>query len=116
MSRAGALALVVGLAVAIAAPTLRRRLIRSWPALPAAAVGFAGLAPSLPVTSTPQPLLAVAGLLGAAVVLGLAERRPRLTVAAVLGATAATLLLVPPAALGTVGDTRLTAASPDAPT
>jgi hypothetical protein len=51
MSRAGALALAVGLAVAATAPVLRHRMADSWPALPAAAIGFAGLLPSLPETA-----------------------------------------------------------------
>ena len=99
MSRAGALALVVGLAVASAAPILRRRLAGNWPALPAAAVAFAGLLPALPETAGPNRHLALAGLLGGAAVLVLAERRPRLTVAASASASVLTALSAPAATL-----------------
>jgi hypothetical protein len=112
MSRAGALALAVGLATAATAPVLRRRMADSWPTLPAAAVGFGGLVPSLPETADPNPALALAGLAGAAAVLVLAERRPRCTVAAVVGGLALVALLAP-AALTAIGDARLTAASPE---
>ena len=66
-----------------AAPTLRRRLAGNWPALPAAAIAFAGLLPSLPETSAPNPLPALAGLLGGVGLLVLADRRPQLTAPAI---------------------------------
>jgi O-antigen ligase len=84
----------------------------SWPALPAAAIGFAGLLPSLPKTADPNPALALAGVAGAAAVLVLAERRPRCTMAAVAGGLALAALLLP-AALTAIGDARLSAASPE---
>jgi hypothetical protein len=112
MSRAGGLALGVGLAVAATAPVLRRRLARSWSALPTAAVGFGGLLPSLPEASTPNPLLALAGLAAAAAVPVLADRAPRCTAAAVAGGLVLAVLLVPTAPAA-IGDARLTAASPE---
>jgi hypothetical protein len=113
MSRAGAAALVVGLVVAAGAPTLRRRLAGNWPALPAAAAGFAGLLPSLPEPSTPDPLSALAGLVGGVVLLVCADRRPRLTAPVICAGLALCLLLAPTATLSALGDTRLTTASPE---
>lgn len=122
MSRAGATSLLLGLAVAALAPDLRRRLVASWPALPAAGLGFAGLLPSFPdpvptpgavSTLTGQHLpVAVAGLAAGVAVLVVADRRPRWTWP-VLAAGAAAGLLVAPRALATVADGRLTAASPE---
>ena len=99
--------------MAATAPTLRRRLTGNWPALPAAAAGFAGLLPSLPEPSIPNPLPALAGLLGGVVLLVLADRRPRLTAPAIGAGLALTLLLAPTATLSALGDTRLSTASPE---
>jgi O-antigen ligase len=60
LSRAGALALLVGLAVLVLMWIVLRALL---PPLAGAAVAFVGLLPSLPVTSQPRPGLAVAGFL-----------------------------------------------------
>jgi hypothetical protein len=67
MSRAGLVALVIGLAVAAALPGRRPRLTRRplaalWPAVPGAAIAAAGLLPGLAEESVPHPLVAVAAL------------------------------------------------------
>jgi hypothetical protein len=111
MSRGGALALAVGLAVLACTREGRARLRSLAPAPFAAGLGFLGLLPSLPEGSAPQPLLALAGLTaGAALLL---RGNPRL---AAIGATpllAVTGLVVgplggaPTTAVEAIADTRL---------
>lgn len=111
MSRAGLLGL--GVAMVVLLVTARRRVLPFARVLPAVAVAFVGLLPSFPVGGTPQPLLALAGVVGGAVVLVVRGRY--IALAAVV---AAGFLLVLPAGRGLVGhaadgiaSTRLTATS-----
>lgn len=111
MSRAGLLGLAVATVVLLALD--RRRVLPYLRVLPAVAVAFVGLLPSLPVGGAPQPLLALTGVVGGALVLVVRGRY--IALAAVV---AAGLLLVLPAGRGLVGhategiaSTRLTATS-----
>jgi hypothetical protein len=64
MSRAGLLALALGLLVAVVlcTPAVRRRIAALWPAAPGAAIAAAGLVPGLTAESTPHPIVAVVAL------------------------------------------------------
>ena len=75
MSRAGLLGLAVGLVVAATAPVLRRRLAAVLVGAARGGRGVRRAAAGLPERPTPNPLLGLAGLAGAAAVLVLAERR-----------------------------------------
>lgn len=108
LSRAGLMALLVGVAVLAAASPRRRDLLDWWPAPPAAVVAFAGLVPSLPAAAPPRPFLAVAGLAGGLAVVVACRRRPALAAGATLAAAA---LAAASAAWPTLVATRLTAAS-----
>lgn len=115
MSRAGLLGLAV--AVAVVLVLARARLRPYLLVLPAVAVAFVGLLPSLRVGGAPQPLLALAGVAGGVVVL-LVRGRHIALVSALVTVAAAALLLVLPAGPGLVGhaadgiaSTRLTATS-----
>lgn len=109
MSRAGLLGLgVAGVVVLVLA---RDRLRPHLRVLPAVAVAFAGLLPSLPVGSAPQPLLALTGVAAGTVVL-LVRRRAVLPVLMLL--TVVVLLVAPGVAgraAGGIAATRLTAES-----
>ncbi len=113
MSRAGALALVVALAVYVALGR-DEPLRRHAPVLPAVTVAAAGLLPSLPAGAPPHPLPAIAAAAAGGAVLVLAQHvRARHLVAAAAAAVALLLLALPavPEALRGIGATRLTAAS-----
>ncbi len=111
MSRAGLLGLAVATIVLLV--LARDRLRPHLRVLPAVAVAFVGLLPSLPVGSAPQPVLALAGVAGGVAVLLVRGR-----LIALVAVVAAALLLVLPAGRGLVGHaadgiatTRLTAES-----
>jgi hypothetical protein len=119
MSRGGALGLAVGTAVLLTSRAGRAAL-RDLAAVPiATAVGLAGLLPSLPEGSAPQPLLAAAGLAAAGAVL--LRGRARLPALGGAVALAGTGLLTGPwggtspagDAVGAIADTRLTSSSAD---
>lgn len=77
MSRAGALALGVALVALVVLTSDRSRLWAALPAVPAAAVTGAGLLPSAPIGSVPQPLIAlICAVVGAAVLVVLPRMRP----------------------------------------
>jgi hypothetical protein len=118
MSRAGLLALALGVLVAAVSATSRRGLARLWPAVPGAVVAAAGLVPGLAEESAPHPLVAVAALaagLGLAVLVpprsatpGTARRVSAVAVGPTLGSAmrpTAVAALVPhrPAAIGIGG-------------
>ncbi|MHA6792030.1 O-antigen ligase family protein [Pseudonocardia bannensis] len=84
MSRAGVLGLAVGTLAHVTTRSGRARLARLWPVLPAVAVAFAGLLPSLPAESDADPILALAGLAGGIALLAM-HRHPRLLGLAVTG-------------------------------
>jgi hypothetical protein len=113
MSRAGALGLLVAVAVHLALARDPSRLRRHAAVLPAVAVASAGLLPSLPVGSPPHPLLALAGVAaGFGVVV--AARHVRLRHLVVVAVGAVVLLLAVPAvadAMRGIVTTRLTTAS-----
>ena len=114
MSRAGVLALLAGLVVHAATSPDRSRLLRSWPVLPAVATAFAGLLPSLPDGSVPQPFLALGALCGGvALILVSRHRRARRVVVPALALGLAGVLLSPSAAasLGGIAATRLSGVS-----
>jgi O-antigen ligase len=67
LSRAGLIALVVGLVVLVALTGIRTTLRAAAAPLLGALVAIAALAPSFPASDQPRPWLAVAGLLGGAV-------------------------------------------------
>jgi hypothetical protein len=112
MSRGGALALAVGLAVLACSRAGRARLRTLLPVPVAAGLGFLGLLPSLPEGSAPQPLLALAGLAaGAALLL---RGTPRLVAIAATPLLAMTGLVLGPlggapttTAVAAIADTRL---------
>ena len=68
LSRAGFIALAAGLVVLCALAGVAATIRRAAPSVLGAAVAVAALAPSFPVEAAPRPLLAVAGLLGGAVI------------------------------------------------
>ncbi len=113
-SRAGLLALVVGLVVLTAARG-RGLLLRLVPMGLGAAVAFVGLVPSLPTDAPARPVPAVLALVaGAVVVAGLSGGSRRLAVAAAPALIAAVALA--PVVAGAVGGrdgARLQAASSD---
>lgn len=113
LSRGGALALAVGLAVLACSRSGRARLRTLAPVPFAAGLGFLGLLPSLPEGSAPQPLLAAAGLTaGAALLL---RGTPRLAATGATPILAMTGLVVGPlggttpvdTAVAAIADTRL---------
>lgn len=117
MSRAGALGLVVAAVVCAFLVRDVARWRRFMPVLPAVAVAFVGLLPSLPVGGAAQPLPALAGLVVGAAVLVVGGRL-RLRHLALVAVLAVALLLVLPTGRGLVGHaaagiatTRLTATS-----
>ncbi len=108
MSRAGLLALAVGVLVLVASAPHRARLgaLRRVP--PAVAAAAAGLLPALPETAGPQPLPALLGL-GAGLAVLVLDRRAAAVALAVGLATVA--LVVPADALAGIASTRLSATS-----
>jgi hypothetical protein len=107
MSRAGLLALAVGLAVCACSAPQRARMATLWPGLAAGVVAAAGLLPALPADAPAQPLPALLGVAAGATALVL-PRQPRV----LLGVAAcAAVLLAPVAALHGIADTRITSAS-----
>ena len=119
LSRGGALALAVGAAVLATLLGPGRTLRTAGPPTLGAVVALAGLAPSMPASSPPQPALAAAALavgLGAAV--GASRLRSRqLALALAVAVVVACAVLVVGGrggdAAGTGASTRLTIASPD---
>jgi hypothetical protein len=113
MSRAGALGLAAAGAALLVLGRDTTRLRPYLPTLPAVAVAFVGLLPSLPVAAQPRPVLAAAGVAAGIAVLVLGARVRPAHVVAVAVAAAGLLLLVPAAADATHGiaRTRLTATS-----
>lgn len=116
MSRAGALGLLIALAVYVALTPDRPRLRATWPAVPAAVIAAVGLLPSVPDGAGPRPLLALTGAVAGVAVLAVAPRvRPRhLAVPVVLLTGLLAVAVVLPstrAAAGEVAATRLSATS-----
>ncbi|PWK91722.1 O-antigen ligase-like membrane protein [Lentzea atacamensis] len=68
MSRAGVIALVAGLLVLCVSQRPKKTVMAAAPPLLGAVVAVAALLPSMRVADEPQPLLAVAGLIGGALV------------------------------------------------
>ena len=95
LSRAGIIALVVGLGVLAVLAGVRATLGRAAPLVLGAALAVGALAPSFPTTAQPRPLLALAGLVvGGAVAIGLLRLRRRIRVL-VLVALAALIAAAP---------------------
>lgn len=117
MSRAGALSLVVGLAVMAALTGLRPALRALMPALSGAVVALVGLAPSMSIASGPRPSLAIAALVagvGLAVALNRASALVLATVAVVVLFAATMAAIGPFAGHGrSITDARLTPDSSD---
>jgi O-antigen ligase len=118
LSRGGVLALAVGGAVLATLFGLGRTLRAAGPPTLGAVVTLVGLAPSMPASSPPRPVLAAAALMvGAAVAVGASHLHTRLLV---LGLALVVLAACAVLAVGGRGDaaapgasTRLTIASPD---
>jgi O-Antigen ligase len=118
LSRGGAIALLVGLVAlaALAGVRATARLVAA-PVL-GAALAVAALAPSFPVTSRAQPVLAVGGLVaGLLIALGVPRLPGRIRLAALLALTAgalagAALMAGTGRGLGVLTDSRATLASP----
>lgn len=108
MSRAGLLALAVGVLVLVASAPHRARLRALRRVPPAVAAAAAGLLPALPGTAGPQPLPALLGLGAGLAVLVLDRRAAALALAVGLAAVA---LVVPASALAGIATTRLSATS-----
>ena len=118
LSRAGLLALAVGLVILTTRYGVRRTVAATWPAFAGAAVAFAGLLPTVPAAAPARPALAVTALAAGLV---LAAAGPRLPARqAVAGGLAAVVLAVAfgagapvAAAAHHVAGERGTLASPD---
>jgi O-antigen ligase len=118
LSRGGVLALAVGGAVLATLFGLGRTLRAAGPPTLGAVVTLVGLAPSMPASSPPRPVLAAAALMvGVAVAVGASHLHTRLLV---LGLALVVLAACAVLAVGGRGDaaapgasTRLTIASPD---
>ncbi len=108
MSRAGLLALAVGVLVLVASAPHRARLRALRRVPPAVAAAAAGLLPALPGTAGPQPLPALLGLGAGLAVLVLDRRAAALALAVGLATVA---LVVPASALAGIASTRLSATS-----
>jgi O-antigen ligase len=119
LSRGGVLALAVGAAVLATLFGLGRTLRAAGPPTLGAVVTLVGLAPSVPASSPPRPVLAAAALMvGVAVAVGASRLRSRvlaLTLAAAVLAAGAGLAVGGRGgdAAATGASTRLTIASPD---
>jgi O-antigen ligase len=118
LSRGGALALAVGAAVLATRLSPGRTLRVAGPPTLGAVVALAGLAPSMPASSPPRPVLAAAALVvGVGMAVGAAHLPSRLLVlilaAAVLAAGAVLAVGGRDTNAATVASTRLTIASPD---
>jgi O-antigen ligase len=119
LSRGGALALAVATAVLATLLGPGRTLWAVGPPTLGAVVALAGLAPSMPASSSPRPTLATAALVaGVTVAVGASHLRSRqLALALAVAVVAACVVLVVGGrggdAAGTGASTRLTIASPD---
>jgi O-antigen ligase len=119
LSRGGVLALAVGAAVLATLLGPGRTLRAAGPPTLGAVVALVGLAPSVPASSPPRPVLAAAALMvGVAVAVGASRLRSRLlalTLAAAVLAAGAGLAVGGRGgdAAATGASTRLTIASPD---
>lgn len=122
MSRGAVLALAVGLAVLLTTAAGRRSVRGLLPVLPAAALPWVALLPSLSDGAEARPLLALAGLVAGAAVLLAADRQRRAATGTTLGAVLLGLadlvagLLTgadPAVAVDAITETRLTGASAD---
>jgi O-antigen ligase len=95
VSRAGLIALLVGLVMVGVLAGWRAAMMQALPPVVGAMVAFGALAPSLPATEQPKPHLAVPGLvMGVLLAVGLARMLPRrpATVAVVVGSLTAAII------------------------